>query len=370
MVDDFFNPLKELLRIAGIALLAIALAVVGLLFDFWMFLHLPGLPQRSLRQVLIHPGMGAGAIAQALKNEGVVANARKFYWFCLATGSGGQLRAGEYAFLTLATPRQVLDKLIRGEVVERRITFPEGSTLRNVARILSSAGLAVESQILRLGADESFARSQGIEAKSLEGYLFPETYHFQKTQDDKALLETMLKEFRHRFSYAWQERARELGFSVHEILTLASLVEKEARVDVERPLIAAVFLNRLKRRMPLQSDPTAVYDLTDFSGPVTHNHLQRVSAYNTYQIIGLPPGPICNPGAKSIEAVLFPADVPFVYFVSNLNGTHQFSTSLEEHNTAVRNYRQKLREQAKTSDVAGGVPLPPSEEAGRQVEPK
>jgi UPF0755 protein len=369
-MEDFFNPFKELLRIAGVALLACALVAVGWLFDFWMFLHMPGLPERGLRQVLIHPGMGARAIAHALKTEGVVADGRKFYWFCLATASSGRLRAGEYAFQSLATPWQVLDKLTRGEVVQRRVTFPEGSTLRNVARILAGAGLAEESQILRLGADESFVRSQGIEAKSLEGYLFPETYHFQKTQDNKALMETMLKEFRLRFSYVWQERARELGFSVHEILTLASLVEKEARVDAERPLIAAVFLNRLKRRMPLQSDPTAVYDLADFSGPVTHDHLQRFSAYNTYQIKGLPPGPICNPGAKSIEAVLFPADVPYVYFVSNLNGTHQFSTSIEEHNTAVRNYRQKLREQAKTPDAAENVQLPPPDEAGREGEPK
>ena len=369
-MDDFFNPFKELLRIAGVALLAGALVAAGWLFDYWMFQHLPGLPQRGLRQVLIHPGMGAGAIAQALKTEGVVADARKFYWFCLVSGSGGKLRAGEYAFQSLATPKQVLNKLMKGEVVQRRITFPEGSTLRNVAAILSGAGLAEESRILRLSSDESFVRSQGIEAKSLEGYLFPETYHFQKTQDDKALLETMLREFRLRFSSAWQERAGELGFSVHEILTLASLVEKEARVDAERPLIAAVFLNRLKRRMPLQSDPTAVYDLADFSGPVTRDHLQRASAYNTYLINGLPPGPICNPGAKSIEAVLFPADVSYVYFVSNLNGTHQFSTSLEEHNAAVRSYRQKLREQTEREGVAGGAPLPPSEDVGRQVEPK
>lgn len=368
MADDFFNPFKELLRIAGVALLMAALAVGGQLLDFWMFLHLPGQPQRSMHQVLIHPGMRAGAVAQVLKNEGVVADARKFHWLCLITGSGGKLRAGEYAFLSLANPRQVLDRIKKGEVVQRRITFPEGSTLKNVAKILSSAGLAAESQILRLAADESFVRSQGIEAKSLEGYLFPETYHFQRIQDEKALLETMLKEFRHRFSLVWHERAREVGYSVHDILTLASLVEKEARVDAERPLIAAVFLNRLKRNMPLQSDPTAVYDLPDFSGPVTHNHLQRLSAYNTYQISGLPPGPICNPGAKSIEAVLYPADVPFVYFVSNLNGTHQFSTSLEEHNAAVRSYRQKVREQSKAPGSSAGASSPVSAVPGSQPE--
>lgn len=363
MDDAYFNTFKELMQIVGVALLVVAIGAAGLLFDFWMFLHSPGQPQRSLQQVLIHPGMKAAAIAQTLQNEGVVANARKFYWLCLLAGAGGKLRAGEYAFLSLATPRQVLDRIIRGDVIQRRITFPEGSTLRNVARILADAGLAKESQILHLAADESFVRSQGIVAKSLEGYLFPETYHFQRTQNESALLEVMLKEFRNRFSFTWHERARELGFSVHEIMTLASLVEKEARVDVERPLISAVFLNRLKRDMPLQSDPTAVYDLPDFSGPVTHSHLQRASVYNTYHIIGLPPGPICNPGTKSIQAVLYPADVPYIYFVSNLNGTHQFSTSLEEHNAAVRSYRQKLREQTNNTEAASSVPAPPPAEA-------
>jgi UPF0755 protein len=241
------------------------------------------------------------------------------------------------------------------------VTFPEGSTVRTVAKILVEAGLASEYRILLLAADESFIRARGIEAKSLEGYLFPETYNFQRTQDEAALLETMLKEFRSRFSLVWQERARELGYSVHEIVTLASLVEKEARVDVERPVIAAVFHNRLKHRMPLQSDPTAVYDLPEFSGPVTHRHLQRNSAYNTYQITGLPPGPICNPGAKSIQAVLYPAEVSYVYFVSKADGTHQFSTTLAEHNHAVRNYRRKLQEQNQTGALSGPEAPPTAE---------
>ena len=369
MENVFPNPFKGLMQLLGIVLLVAGLGAAVYLFDFWMFLHSPGQSDRALRQVLIRPGMGAAGIAQSLKTEGVIADARKFYWLCLLQGAGGKLRAGEYAFLPLSTPRQVLDRLIRGDVIQRHVTFPEGSTVRTVARTLADAGLASEYQILRLAADESYVRSLGIEAKNVEGYLFPETYNFQRTQNEAALLETMTKEFRNRFSFAWQERARELGFSVHEIVTLASLVEKEARVDVERPVIAAVFHNRLKRRMPLQSDPTAVYDIPEFSGPVTHDHLQRASAYNTYQITGLPPGPICNPGTRSIQAVLYPADVPYVYFVSKADGTHQFSTTLTEHNTAVRNYRRKLREQVKSGALSGPEPPPAAEPSQGEPSP-
>jgi UPF0755 protein len=367
MEDIFPNPFRGLMQLLGITLLVGVLGAALYLFDFWTFLHLPGQSSRTLRQVLIRPGMGAAAIAQSLKDVGIVADARKFYWLCLVKGAGGKLRAGEYAFLPLATPSQVLDRLIRGDVIRRHVTFPEGSTVRAVAQILVEAGLASEYRILLLAADESFIRTQGIVAKSLEGYLFPETYNFQRTQDEAALLETMLKEFRNRFSLVWQERARDLGFSVHEIVTLASLVEKEARVDAERPVIAAVFHNRLKHRMPLQSDPTAVYDLPEFSGPVTHEHLQRTSAYNTYQISGLPPGPICNPGAKSIQAALYPAEVPYVYFVSKADGTHQFSTTLAEHNSAVRNYRRKLQEQNQKG-AHSGPEAPPTAESPK-VEP-
>jgi UPF0755 protein len=356
-VNLFRQTCRWLLRLLGVLLLAGAVLATAGAFHFWLFLHAPGKAERTTRVVLIQPGTRAVAIARQLEAEGVVADARRFLWLCSVRRAGPRLQAGEYAFVPLSTPLQVLERLIRGDVVQHRVTFPEGSTLRTVARLLAEAGLAAEGEILQQATDPSTLRLLGVDAASLEGLLFPDTYSFQKTQDATALLETMLKRFRRQFPASRQERARELGLSVNQIVTLASLVEKEARVDSERPIIAAVFLNRLRHRMPLQSDPTAVYDLADFSGPVTHAHLQRPSPYNTYLNEGLPPGPICNPGAKSLRAALYPADVSFLYFVSNNDGTHQFSQTLEEHNRAVRSYRQKLKAQRTQADsTAAGAP--------------
>lgn len=261
---------------------------------------------------------------------------------------GQKLQAGEYAFSSFSTPGQVLDQIVSGRVAVQRVTVPEGSTVRDIARILKEKGLASDEIILSAAGDSNLLRTLGIDANSMEGYLFPDTYYFNRSQDEKAILKTMVHQFWRHLPAGWQERAGELGLTLHEVLTLASIVEKEAVMDSERPVIAGVFFNRLDRDMPLQSDPTAVYDLEGFSGPILWNHLKRESPYNTYRNRGLPIGPICNPGAKSIKAVLFAENVPYLYFVSNSDGTHHFSTSLEEHSQAVFRYRQ-----LKKSTVAG-----------------
>jgi UPF0755 protein len=332
-----------------------AVVAGGVLFEFWLFLHKPGNPAVAERLVMINSGMGAVAIGRALEAAGVVADARKFHWLCVWRRAGSRLRAGEYAFAAFLTPGQVLDRLMRGDVVKYRVTLPEGIDVRGVARLLGATGLVKEEEILRLGRDAEYARGLGLLAVSLEGYLFPETYHFQRTQTGREMLEAMVKQFWLHFPEGWQTRARELGFNVNEIVTLASIVEKEAQLDGERPIIAAVFANRLRQGMPLQADPTAVYDLPGFAGPITPLHLLRESAYNTYRNLGLPPGPICNPGAKSIHAVLYPADVPYLYFVSNADGTHLFSETLTEHNAAVRNYRRRFKEAGSDHQQSGNT---------------
>ena len=195
-----------------------------------------------------------------------------------------------------------------------------------------------------MSQDKEFIDSLDLPDDGLEGYLFPETYYFTKSNNIRTILKSMVRQFRLHFPKKWEDRAKERGSSVQEVVILASIVEKEAVVDSERPLIAGVFFNRLKLNMPLQSDPTAVYDLPDFSGPITREHLQRQSPYNTYQKRGLPAGPICNPGAGSLEAVLYPEEVPYLYFVSNNDGTHRFSTTLEEHQRAVSLYRQNNKD--------------------------
>jgi len=213
-----------------------------------------------------------------------------------------------------------------------------------VARTLEEKGLASSKEILRLIGDCDFIKANGLNTASLEGYLFPETYFFQRIQGEGAMLQMMVSQFRRHLPNGWEQQSAELGLTLHELVTVASMVEKEAVADFERPRIAGVFYNRLKRKMPLQSDPTAVYYLSGFSGPISKSHLKRPSPYNTYQHQGLPAGPICNPGAKSLKAALYPEKVSYLYFVSNRDGTHQFSETLAEHNRAVARSQQKGRD--------------------------
>jgi len=319
----------------------IVLAGIVYAFQFWLFLQLPGNAKPQVHELSVASGMGAASIAHLLESKGLVSDARKFYLLCRLKKSGQKLKAGEYAFSSFSTPTQILDQIVQGKVLLHRVTIPEGSTLVDVAAIVEQAGLGSAKEIIQLTTrDREFIDSLDLPGDTLEGYLFPETYYFSKTNNAKTIIKSMVRQFRIHFSKEWKGRAKEQGLSVQDVVIMASIVEKEAVVDSERPVIAGVFFNRLKLNMPLQSDPTAVYDLPDFSGPITSEHLLRQSPYNTYQKKGLPVGPICNPGAKSLQAVLYPQDVPYLYFVSNNDGTHRFSTTLEEHHKAVSIYRQ------------------------------
>ncbi len=325
------------LAVAGL----LGLAAFGLLFHFWLFLHSPGAADREPRHLLIKPGMNANGISQLLESEGLIANGGEFRLLCWLEQCGQKIKSGDYVLYSLQTPAQILDKLVQGKGIIHRVTFPEGSNVRDVARLLAQSGLASEESVLKLSQDGDKIKSFGLKVPDLEGYLFPNTYFFEKTQDETAMLKEMVHQFLRHFPEVRRERATELGLTAHEVVILASMVEKEAKVDGERSLIAAVFANRLKLNMPLQSDPTTVYDLPGFSGAITRQHLERDSPYNTYKNRGLPKGPICNPGDKSLQAVLYHKDVPYLYFVSNNDGTHQFSTTLEEHQRAVERYREK-----------------------------
>ncbi len=334
---------KTLIVLCSILVLAGMALGVGV-FEFWLFLRSPASPRLEIRQVTIRPGMNAAGVAQLLAAEGIITDARKFYFLCRLRQAGHKLKAGEYGFLPLSTPGQVLEQMLSGRAILQRVTFPEGSTVYDVARMMQEKGLASASEVLRLAGDGDFIRSNGLSVANLEGYLFPETYFFHRSQGEGAMLRMMVREFRRRLPEGWEQQAAERGLGLHEIVTMASMVEKEAVIDAERPVIAGVFYNRLRRKMPLQSDPTAVYDLTDFSGPISGRHLRRPSPYNTYQNQGLPIGPICNPGRKSLEAALTPEKVSYLYFVSNHDGTHQFSQTLAEHNKAVARLHRKQKD--------------------------
>lgn len=295
---------------------------------------------RPSATVVIPTGMSARAVAGVLEKEGVISNGTLFYWYARAHGAADKMKAGEYRFPAFVCPSGVLDTLVQGKVLVHKVTVPEGATLRDVARLMAKTGLVEPEEIVDLAQDRHLMVALDVrEASSLEGYLFPETYLFRRTDRPRDMLRRMVLEFWRRFSPERQAQARRMGFTVHQAVTLASLVEKEAVMDAERPLIAGVFMNRLQRDMPLQSDPTAVYDLEDFQGPIRRRHLDRESPYNTYIHKGLPPGPICNPGEKSLRAVLDPKKMSYLYFVSNNDGTHTFSTTYDEHLQAVARFR-------------------------------
>jgi UPF0755 protein len=278
-----------------------------------------------------------------LERSGLVKNRPLFYSLAMVKNASRSIRAGEYEISTDLTPSGLIDKLLRGEVKRYRVTIHEDFNLREVASRLNEFKMLDEKAFFGLASDESFLNSMGILANSVEGYLYPDTYLLNRSMTTRQIIRMMVTRFWTKITPEMINQAAERGLSLHEFVTFASLVGRETGYKAEKPLVAAVFHNRIKRRIPLQSDPTTVYDLENFDGRVLRSHYRRDSPYNTYQIRGLPPGPIGNPGLDSFLAVLNPADVDYLYFVSQKDGTHFFSSTLEEHNRAVRRFREASR---------------------------
>ena len=290
----------------------------------------------------IEGGTGLNSIANRLEKNGVIANSRMFSLLARLRGDTGNIQAGDYDFSLPATPGVVLDRLIMGDVRRIQFTIPEGFTMRQIGERLAAREIAPIEDFLALVRDEQFLASHDIQATSLEGYLYPETYTVIAKLPLDRLIETMLEQLNRQLTPELLAAAAELNLSPHQLLTLASIVQKEAGNDDEMPLIAAVFLNRLKKGIPLQADPTVIYGLGDeFKGNITKAHLRRPTPYNTYTIRKLPPGPIANPGRVALHATAYPADVDFIYFVARGDGTHAFSLTLKEHNQAVRRFQLK-----------------------------
>ncbi|GAB4338388.1 MAG: endolytic transglycosylase MltG [Desulfobulbaceae bacterium] len=291
--------------------------------------------------VFIPKGSGVRGIQALLHEKGVLENARDPRFLVLAKLSGlsEKLQAGEYRIPPRKTPLQILRLMAEGRVVRHMVTIPEGLNLRQTAELLAGQGWVDPERFLELAGDPDFIKRLGFELESLEGYLFPDTYQLVRGEaTEQTIIAMMVKRFRE----VWNEETEGLtpALLVHQVVTLASIVEKETGDPAERPLIARVFLNRLEKNMRLQSDPTVIYGIKNFSGNLTRKDLAQESPYNTYLVKGLPPGPICSPGRESIAAVLHPADAPYLYFVSRNDGTHYFSTTLQEHNRAVRQFQR------------------------------
>jgi len=293
--------------------------------------------------VNVRRGAMVPEIALTLEKAGVIRSAEVFRYYVAFKGLGPQIKAGEHVLDPSLGVPEVLDALIKGRYKLYRLTVPEGLTMFQIASLVEENGLADRDRFLELCRDPKFIAELGLDVKTLEGYLFPETYHFVRGASTRDVIEAMVG----RFQKVWeryQPRIKSVDLSRHEVVTLASIVEKETGASHERPMIAAVFLNRLKRGMRLETDPTVIYGLENFDGNLTRKDLETLTPYNTYRIDGLPPGPIANPGEESLRAVIEPAPVDYLYFVSKNDGTHDFSHSLSEHNRAVYKY-QKLPSQ-------------------------
>ena len=292
-------------------------------------------------RIHIRPGMSFAQILELLEKSNVIRNPGLFRLQARFRGGAKNFQAGVYALKASMSPRDIYRYLSEGRVVQRTITIPEGYNIREIARTIQRAKLAGEGEILRISRDPSFLRELNISAVSLEGYLFPDTYHFPVGSPAKKILRFMVRTMRRKFSPTLRKQAKKMGFTIHQTLTLASIIEKETSLSSERPLIAAVFINRLKRKMRLQSDPTVIYGLPHFDGNITKKDLRYDSPYNTYLHRGLPPGPIASPGLESIKSALNPAKVKYLYFVATKNGGHQFSRTYREHRRAVNRYQRR-----------------------------
>lgn len=251
------------------------------------------------------------------------------------------VRSGEYALHAGMRPSEMLAELHQGRVLLHSVTIPEGFTIAQIAQTFEQKGLGRAEELERLAHDQTFIQSLGLTVDSLEGYLFPDTYRFARGVSSKDILAAMVEGLRRAFTAELQTRAAELRLSLHEVLTLASVVEKETGAGEERPFVSSVFHNRLRHHIPLQSDPTVIYGLKHFDGNIRKKDLLSPSPYNTYRVRGLPPGPIANPGIDAIRATLFPAPTKYLYFVSRNDGTHYFSSTLAEHEWAVDRFQRR-----------------------------
>jgi UPF0755 protein len=323
-----------------IAALMIAAGVIAAVFvvDFVLFLQNPS-GQAEPQTLVIEKGMPFSKTIETLHGKGVIDHPGFFKIYVMMMQAAPKVRAGEYTFPPGLTPAEVLDLLMKGDFATRRITIPEGWSLKEIAKVLAAQGLVNEQAFLAKATDASFVRSLNLPVATLEGYLYPDTYEIYKPKDEGEVLKKLVGRFQEVWDRDFASQAAARGVTREEVVTLASIVEKETADKAERPLIASVFINRLRINMPLATDPTVIYGIPNFNGNLTKADLNRPGPYNTYQNIGLPPTPIANPGADAIRAVLNPAGTDYLYFVSKNDGTHYFSRTEAEHSEAVRKYQ-------------------------------
>jgi len=327
------------MRFASVVLLLILIASFLFFQKVTKFAKTPFDSAGKTQMFTIKSGQNLSEISDNLQKNNIVESSLLFRILVSYKESEKRLKAGEYMLSASKTPLQILSIITKGDVKLYKITVPEGLTVKEVAKRVEEAGFGTKEDFIALAFSNSFAETLGIKQLNLEGYLFPETYFFPKDTPQKQIIKAMVKAFNKAYTHGFRKKTTDMGFSIHQIVTLASIIEKETGAAKERPIISSVFHNRLKKGMRLESDPTVIYGIKDFNGNITRKDLRRWTPYNTYKIKALPPGPIANPGALSIKAALNPADTDFIFFVAKKDTTHKFSKTIDEHNKAVRKYQ-------------------------------
>ena len=333
-----FSKKRVICAVAGLLLVALVVLVIGTA----LFLTRPAQKGGQEQVLVVKEGWSLRDVAGELQKKDIITNKALFMFWARVKGYDRSLRAGEYRLSSGMSPIRIMEKLARGEILTHAVTIPEGFTKEQIGELLEKKGILEKQEFLVLAGNRELLQAYGLSGPSFEGYLYPDTYHFARGSSAKMVISTMV----HRFQTVFEPlkaRMEAVGMSQAEVVILASIVEKETGLAKERPLIASVFLNRLRRKMRLASDPTVIYGIKDFDGNLTRKDLEEKTPYNTYVNYGLPPGPIANPGLDSIRAVLFPAETDYLYFVSKNDGSHRFSRTLAEHNRAVATYQKKRR---------------------------
>ena len=342
--------------IRRVLLFVVVVLVVAGLAAGWMYQRVSRPFQRyegPEQFVDLAPGDNTAVIGRKLVESGVVTDRWTFRLALWRAGAARRLKAGEYRFDRPMTPLEVVDKLARGDVYMRPITFPEGLTIKEMSRIFEGRGLGKASAFVQAARHTELIADLDPAAHDLEGYLFPETYSLSRHAGAPELVKMMVARFRQVAGASVEEAAAARHQTVRQIVTLASIVEKETASPEERPMVAGVYAQRLRVGMPLQCDPTVIYALEaagSYHGNLTKEGLGVDSRYNTYRYPGLPPGPIASPSRTSLQAAEHPADVSYLYFVSRNDGTHVFARTLDEHNRNVHKYQVEYFRQKRAQE--------------------
>lgn len=328
--------------------ITIAILVLGFLIasyfvvSFGLFLYSPASISKEEVIIDIPSGTTFRSVTHSLYNAKLLKDEKKFLILARLRHAGSKIKSGELRFYKNMTPLEVLDNLLNGVPVTYSFTVPEGFNMYQIAQMLEEKGIIKHAaDFISECKNQRIVKELGIKGESVEGYLFPDTYVVEKVRDIKNLVKIMNKKYKEVFTQQFLDRAHEIGLTEHDVITLASIVEKETGAIDERKKVASVFFNRLKKGMRLQSDPTTIYGVWEtYRGNLSKNDLQNFTPYNTYKIFGLPVGPIASPGKASIMAVLYPEKTDYLFFVSKNDGTHTFTVDYSDHKKAVNRFQK------------------------------